>query len=480
MCLIALMPAGKRLEEWEIRSAFTRNDDGFGIMMPKGDGTLRVQKIVPKTVDPVIELYNSFAEEAEKNNVAHAVHFRFKTHGETDLANAHPFRVLRKEKHGIDLYMMHNGVISSTSMPKSDPKKSDTWHFIHHILRPTLKHDPQLIYDPKFQRMLEMAVGYGSKLTFMDHEGSTIIINKTAGTQRQDGIWLSNSGAIVRPYQNSTNNNYYNYNRHWRERFDQSHRPYKSTSSSNNNGEQKPLPFDPATSPLIASLGATGSDSCPIPDPLQGKYYDTEGKWDQAEWKKDCDSFFLAFENGDLRSPSGEQPSATSDTSVEPTSAAATAPNLDSGSNAPSVGTETGDVRPKDGDVCSTGAVTCKDKPGTAIADCEKDCDCSTIIDKSRSMSVMNGGSQLANLPFSGDDTSKTHLSRLISTFDPKEDCPAITTEMLCELDEDEILDLTLSFPEAIRDYIVDVLHFFDHMSFPWVRESKARSSSRE
>lgn len=485
MCLIALMPPGTKLEEWEIKSAFQRNDDGFGIMMPMGDGTIKVQKILPKTVDPVIELYNKFLSSDIAKTHHHAVHFRFKTHGQTDLANAHPFRVLRKEKHGIDLYMMHNGVISSNSLPKSDPNKSDTWHFIHHLLRPTLKYNPKLIYDPKFQKMIEMAIGFGSKLTFMDHEGTPIIINKTGGMERSDGIWLSNSSAIQRPSVNTHRQGGWSgadYSRHWSERFSNSRQASSSSNSSGPNvtkEKQTEIPFDPSTSPLIASLGGPGPDSCPIPDPLEGKYYDKDGKWVPDAWKRDCDSFFLAFETGGLRSPSGDQQNATTNSSEKSSSGDQQPPNLNSGGDTPTEGATTCELQSADGTVRSSGAVTCKLNPGTPIADCEKDCDCAATIEKSKSLSVMaggeNGGSQMARIPFSSDDSTNIRLSQFISNYDPTSEQPSITTELLCELNEEEILDLIMSFPEAMSKYVMEMLAFFDELTLGRMREAAIR-----
>jgi predicted glutamine amidotransferase len=56
-----------------------------------------------------------------------AIHFRWTTHGKTDMLNCHPYDVIP----GF-IAMMHNGVLHTGNA--ADKNKSDTWHFIQGLL----------------------------------------------------------------------------------------------------------------------------------------------------------------------------------------------------------------------------------------------------------------------------------------------------------------------------------------------------------
>ena len=108
------------------------------------------------------------------------------------MANAHPYEVLNKAEHGIDLWMVHNGILSGVS---ADQKHmSDTWHFIRDTMRPMLASFPELLRNPAFIELVEDRIGASNKLVFMDSFGTITTINEAA-FHNFSGAKLSNTYA---------------------------------------------------------------------------------------------------------------------------------------------------------------------------------------------------------------------------------------------------------------------------------------------
>lgn len=203
MCLITLSRKGKLLDEERFLASLTHNGDGMGIMT-FSEGTARIHKFMGKTP----ELYQFYKQHAE--GIPHAFHHRFATHGNKNYEMLHPFRVLSKDRHGIDLYLMHNGVMSNISTPIKG--KSDTWHFVHSVLRPMLKDNPDNLYNDGFKKAIEMAIGGGNKLVFLDSRGRWTVINRKAWTEKDDFLF-SNTYSLngIQRYSNPKNTNFYPY-----------------------------------------------------------------------------------------------------------------------------------------------------------------------------------------------------------------------------------------------------------------------------
>ena len=142
------------------------------------------------------------------------MHHRFSTHGTESIDNVHPFCVLSKDNGDpIDLYMMHNGVITRTTPDKDDPR-SDTCIFVEDVLQPILKANPELLEDESFQELIGGYIGSANKLTFLDNIGTVTIINEDSGTWK-DNVWLSNTGSItkyVAPIYATSSHNRSNFN----------------------------------------------------------------------------------------------------------------------------------------------------------------------------------------------------------------------------------------------------------------------------
>jgi hypothetical protein len=189
MCLIiAKMDAESVVPVEHIRSAFTNNSDGFGIMTAR-DGRI----VVSRGLYGINQIEALFADHA---GVPFVAHYRFATSGGVSVANTHPFKILDKDEDGMDLYMVHNGVITRVN---STATESDTAVFVKQMLIPLFKSDPTLIQKPEFQELLKNAIGGGNKLTFMDGDGKITIINDSAG-HRQGEIWYSNKYSLESLY----------------------------------------------------------------------------------------------------------------------------------------------------------------------------------------------------------------------------------------------------------------------------------------
>jgi hypothetical protein len=115
-----------------------------------------------------------------------------RTHGDTDLTNCHPYEVLNMLEHGISLWLMHNGILSTGN--KADTSKSDTWHYIKDYLRPMLAHNPDYAFTPAFQDIVGSHIGSSNKFVLMDNTGRQAVVNQTSGVYWA-GLWLSNTYA---------------------------------------------------------------------------------------------------------------------------------------------------------------------------------------------------------------------------------------------------------------------------------------------
>lgn len=180
MCLLVEQPATTSFSDEFLADVYSKNKDGLGIMYAEA-GQVIVKKSLPKTVSDFINFYRQYAE--GRSCIWHA---RMQTHGDIDLDNCHPYFVTPR------VWMAHNGILSTgNSMDKS---KSDTWHFIRHVIQPVLAYEPDRILDPTYQEFLGDLIGSTNKFGFMTANGDSVIINRSAGIEYNDA-WLSNTYA---------------------------------------------------------------------------------------------------------------------------------------------------------------------------------------------------------------------------------------------------------------------------------------------
>lgn len=180
MCLLVKQPKTTSFTDDFLKDVYTRNSDGLGVMYAE-DNKLHVYKCLPASAQDFVDFYRKHAD--GKDCVWHA---RMQTHGDIDMDNCHPYQVTD------DIWLAHNGVLSTGN--SWDKAKSDTWHFIHNVLKPALSHNPDLILDPSYQSFLGDMIGRGNKFGLVRADGQTVIINEQSGVNFV-GAWLSNTYA---------------------------------------------------------------------------------------------------------------------------------------------------------------------------------------------------------------------------------------------------------------------------------------------
>jgi len=196
MCVIIHKPAGVGFEEDDIRCAETNNSDGFGYMYydPERDKII-ASKSTKTDIEDIIKIF-----ERLKDYEA-CFHFRFKTKGEIIDSQCHPFKVLDKKKHGVDMYFMHNGTITNAGITGNE---SDTQAFNRNYLKPILSKKPSLLNTKAMQELIADFISRGSKLCFMYGKGRVVKINESAGAER-NGCWVSNEYSFRTGYRSSKN-----------------------------------------------------------------------------------------------------------------------------------------------------------------------------------------------------------------------------------------------------------------------------------
>jgi hypothetical protein len=198
MCLIIYKPADKEVPIDRMRSAFNINNDGWGIMafskQPEGNRQplIITKKPVPGwsngSFNKEFEEFLSVYEQYKDHRIG--IHFRNRTHGEIDFDNTHPYPVLSTEMgHKINLYMMHNGVISGMGTYRAG--KSDTYEYIEKFLRPLMSKYEDSWRDERFMSMVGEHVGKSNKFLFFGDDGSVMTVNEKQGDE-EGGVWYSN------------------------------------------------------------------------------------------------------------------------------------------------------------------------------------------------------------------------------------------------------------------------------------------------
>ena len=160
---------------------YTSNPDGIGLMYSTAKG-LKTVKVLPKSAADARAIINKIPKDAREM----AIHFRWATHGKTDLHNCHPYDVIPGY-----VAMMHNGVLHTGN--EADKDKSDTWHFIKDYLSESVHMAPELVFVEGFLAMIAEFIG-DNRFVFMNGEGRISHVNKDSGIEH-DGMWFSNTYA---------------------------------------------------------------------------------------------------------------------------------------------------------------------------------------------------------------------------------------------------------------------------------------------
>ena len=182
---------------------YSINPDGIGVMYSTSKG-LKVVKTLPKNVNDAHAFIKKLPTDAREI----ALHFRWTTHGDTDLLNCHPYDVVTGY-----VAMMHNGVLHTGNA--ADKTKSDTWHFINDYLKEAVHDAPNLIHTKGFLTMLADFIG-DNRFVFMDGDGRMSHVNYDQGVEH-DGLWFSNTYAwkpatLIPHYYTNTKHAYARYN----------------------------------------------------------------------------------------------------------------------------------------------------------------------------------------------------------------------------------------------------------------------------
>jgi hypothetical protein len=179
MCILIHHPVGTQFNQEQLLDFFSKNSDGFGAIVKRGD-TVEVIKSIG-TLQEIEDLYIQQVAGFEA-----IIHFRMKTHGKIDIANCHPYEVVP------GVWMAHNGILSTGNY--KDPSMSDTWHYIQDFLKPMLEHDVTLIHNEGFQKMVASHIGSSNKFGFMNQDGDVVLINEASGIWHEE-VWYSNTYA---------------------------------------------------------------------------------------------------------------------------------------------------------------------------------------------------------------------------------------------------------------------------------------------
>jgi hypothetical protein len=182
MCVIIDAHSPSLIEHDHLRRGLVDNPDGWGIMVSDGSRILTERGMSDE------EFWQSY-EKVKSLGTRVTVHFRWATHGSKSTRNCHPFLIC-DDKYSV----MHNGVISD--VPSNEKDRSDTYHFAKYIVQPILAKHPDLFGTEYLETMLKTIVGSGNKIVIMRHDGERMFINRGAGVEVTDGLWMSNSGPL--------------------------------------------------------------------------------------------------------------------------------------------------------------------------------------------------------------------------------------------------------------------------------------------
>ncbi len=198
MCVIVHKPEDVLFAEEDIKNCYERNPAGFGVMYYD---TVKKRVIAKKKLLKDIDVIQEIFKELKGKESCY--HFRITTHGPTNDLMSHPFEVFSKDNGDpVDMYLMHNGVITKAK-PSSD--ESDTADFADRIMKKALKGRPEEIESEWFKSMVEDYIGTGSKLCIMYGDGKVIKFNEKMGDEYK-GVWVSNKCFVNHTNYNTTHN----------------------------------------------------------------------------------------------------------------------------------------------------------------------------------------------------------------------------------------------------------------------------------
>jgi len=183
MCLLVVCNPNSTPSKDELTTGACKNPHGFGFAIDTGSGIISERSMSAK------KSISRFLELREQYPNGYAMwHARYATHGVKNELNCHPFRLAGEH----DTYLAHNGMLDIL-IPKDD-KRSDTRIMAEELL-PRLGGVSALDDDYLYDMIGSWASG--SKIAVMTNDPSAqykiYIINESAGSWDDNGIWWSNT-----------------------------------------------------------------------------------------------------------------------------------------------------------------------------------------------------------------------------------------------------------------------------------------------
>lgn len=187
MCIIAIKPAGKKMQWDVLKTCFENNPDGAGFAYPKDDHVYISKGFMD---------FKSFRRAVNEANIKKGTmamfHFRIATHGGVSEANCHPFPLTSDEKvlRALDVKstfaIAHNGIVPDVERSKT---MSDTMMFVRDYLAPL----GASVADPNVQHLIGKAAA--SKLAIM-----TATKIATIGRFVTSNGWLYSNESYAKSY----------------------------------------------------------------------------------------------------------------------------------------------------------------------------------------------------------------------------------------------------------------------------------------
>ena len=186
MCVIIHQPKGSYLTKDRAQRLWKINSDGGGFAFIDDEETIQTERAMEFT--PFWTAFERARSAFPQRDFL--LHMRIATHGDTSLANCHPFDV------DDETVMMHNGILSQ--VPDYKDGRSDTSIFVDEVVAEMPKN---WLDNPYLQDMMEEYIGY-NKLAFLTTTAgvneNVIILNRSMGST-VDGMWFSNTSGVPEP-----------------------------------------------------------------------------------------------------------------------------------------------------------------------------------------------------------------------------------------------------------------------------------------
>lgn len=260
MCVIIHKPAGISFDDKKLAAACNRNSDGYGFAI-FDRGKIEIRKYLKPGGNSPDEV-NSIMEQCKDQELF--LHLRYKTVGDKNTDNCHPFPVC--EVDGVNYYLMHNGTMNE--FDKKDGR-TDSYHYGQDVVAPLVQGwvTDTPLEDPFVKKVLAKFAGSANKIAIFDNRGNSHIVNREAGSEF-DGCWVSNTYSFDEP-------KVYTYGR-WKDEDDVWDRPYGGYgayrhSHNTSGGGQSDVPFRSGSNATgtgtsgTTKVGSTAKTQLPVP-----------------------------------------------------------------------------------------------------------------------------------------------------------------------------------------------------------------------